>query len=446
MGSLGELEPSAPRASLCHEDPGISLTSTLVSYVQHIERERAQLPSAKAQTCHNAVEKSNIVALCNKVIAMTMDPEMYLFTTSLQFHFCSCLKTAVDLRVHEHIPRHGAIAVQQLAGAVGADEKLLRRIMRMLVNKSIFAESEPGYYAHTPVSLVICAPNMPDLLSHRLEDGFRAASRHAEALAKLQYRDPTAEDILGFQLAFSTTRNYWDYVEEDDPECGQRFSKAMRAVTVNKLGDVPKLYPFNKLVDNGGIIVDVGEDGQVAQSILSHWPGLGLKCIVQDKFASKSGSTHPDLEMQAYDFFSPQPVKGKAIPGLQTSLRDYDKEAPQYMSLNSLVIGAAAYLFRHIFHDWPDDACITILKNTVEAMNPHESRILICDQIMEETNPSTAAVLYDIDMMCLYGGKERTLSEWEALLKAADQRLEIKNVFRSPNQVSGILEVQLRCD
>ncbi|GMF68132.1 unnamed protein product [Aspergillus oryzae] len=79
-------------------------------------------------------------------------------------------------------------------------------------------------------------------------------------------------------------------------------------------------------------------------------------------------------------------------------------------------------------------------------MNPHQSRILICDQIMEETNPSTAAVLYDIDMMCLYGGKERTLSEWEELLKAADQRLEIKNVFRSPNQVSGILEVQLCCD
>jgi hypothetical protein len=40
--------------------------------------------------------------------------------------------------------------------------------MRMLVNKSIFAEPEPGFYAHTPVSLVICAPNMTDLLSHRL--------------------------------------------------------------------------------------------------------------------------------------------------------------------------------------------------------------------------------------------------------------------------------------
>ncbi|KAE8378089.1 O-methyltransferase-domain-containing protein [Aspergillus bertholletiae] len=417
MGSLGELEPPDHRG-LCLEDPGIKLTSTLASYVRHLERELAQPPTTKTQTRHNVAEKSNIIALCNKVIAMVMDPEMYLFTTSLQFHFCSCLKTAVDLRVHEHIPRHGAISVQQLAGVVGADEKLLRRIMRMLVNKSIFAEPEPGHYAHTPVSLVICRPNMPDLLSHRLEDGFRAASRHAEALAKLQYRDPTAEDILGFQLAFSTPKNYWDYVEEDDPDCGQRFSKAMRAVTVNKLGDLPKLYPFNELVDDGGLIIDVGGGmGQVAQSILSHWPRLGLKCIVQDKFASKSDSTHADLEMQSYDFFSPQPIKG-----------------------------AAAYLFRHIFHDWPDDACVKILKNTVEAIDPQRSRILICDQIMEERNPSTAAVLYDIDMMSLYGGQERTLSEWEALLKAADQRLQIKNVFRSPNQVSGILEVQLCCD
>jgi hypothetical protein len=155
----------------------------------------------------------------------------------------------------------------------------------------------------------------------------------------LRYRDPTAEDILGFQLAFSTTRNYWDYVEKDDPECGQRFSKAMRAVTVNKLGDVPKLYPFNKLVDDGGLIVDVGGGmGQVAQSILSHWPGLGLECIVQDKFAIKSGSTHPSLEMQTYDFFCPQPVKGMANPVPAVLCVIVIEKRPKYMSPSSVGI------------------------------------------------------------------------------------------------------------
>jgi hypothetical protein len=143
MGSLGEFEPSDRRA-VCREDPGLNLTSALASYVHHLERELAQLPPPRMPSCNNVAEKSTIVALCNKVIAMTMDPEMYLFTTSLQvrqlitmpldrltnlsphqFHFCSCLKTAVDLRVHEHVPQHGTVSGQQLAKAVGADEKLL---------------------------------------------------------------------------------------------------------------------------------------------------------------------------------------------------------------------------------------------------------------------------------------------------------------------------------
>lgn len=105
--------------------------------------------------------------------------------------------------------------------------------------------------------------------------------------------------------------------------------------------------------------------------------------------------------------------------------------------------GAAAYLFRQIFHDWPDQACVTILKQTIEAMDPKESRILIIDQVMTEQDPSLAAVLYDIDMMALYGGKERTLSEWKRLLSAASPRLEIANIFKSSSSMTAVLEVRL---
>jgi hypothetical protein len=83
MGSLGEFEPSDRRA-VCREDPGLNLTSALASYVQHLERELAQGSPPRVLTCNNVAEKSTIVALCTKVIAMAMDPEMYLFSTSLQ--------------------------------------------------------------------------------------------------------------------------------------------------------------------------------------------------------------------------------------------------------------------------------------------------------------------------------------------------------------------------
>jgi len=39
---------------------------------------------------------------------------------------------------------------------------------------------------------------------------------------------------------------------------------------------------------------------------------------------------------------------------------------------------AEVYLFRYVFHDWPDDDCITILKHLHDAMGPN-SRILTAD-------------------------------------------------------------------
>jgi hypothetical protein len=104
--------------------------------------------------------------------------------------------------------------------------------------------------------------------------------------------------------------------------------------------------------------------------------------------------------------------------------------------------GASAYFFRHIFHDWPESDCVRILQKTVAAMNIYHSRILICDQVVDELSPSTASILYDIDMMTLFGGKERTLHQWETLLKAADQRLYISQVVK--RMETTIIDVRVR--
>ena len=58
---------------------------------------------------------------------------------------------------------------------------------------------------------------------------------------------------------------------------------------------------------------------------------------------------------QRHNFFDPQPIKG-----------------------------AAAYIFRHILHDWPDESCIEILRQTISAMDKNRSRILIVDQVMQD--------------------------------------------------------------
>jgi hypothetical protein len=105
--------------------------------------------------------------------------------------------------------------------------------------------------------------------------------------------------------------------------------------------------------------------------------------------------------------------------------------------------GAAAYLFRHILHDWPDTACIKILRQIIPAMDAQRSRILICDQIVKDESPSASSVLYDVDMMTLFGGKERSLSEFLDLIKAADQRLYIHGVERSLKSAATMIVVKL---
>jgi hypothetical protein len=84
------------------------------------------------------------------------------------------------------------------------------------------------------------------------------------------------------------------------------------------------------------------------------------------------------------------------------------------------------------------------LKHTAEAMDAKRSRILICDQVMDEFSPSVPSMLYDIDMMTLFGGKERKLSQWTSLMKSADENLYIRNVMTSPTAPTTIIEVCLQ--
>lgn len=119
-------------------------------------------------------------------------------------------------------------------------------------------------------------------------------------------------DDFGFQLAFGTKKDYWEYIQ-NDPKYGARFARAMRAVTVNMLDEIPALYPFDQLKDHGGLIVDVGGGmGLVAQRILSYWCHAGLKCIVQDKSGVDASNGRDDIETQLHDFFEPQPIKGRS--------------------------------------------------------------------------------------------------------------------------------------
>ena len=151
----------------------------------------------------------------------------------------------------------------------------------------------------------------------RLDEGFRSSSRQADALALSGYREPHTSDTLGFNLAFATQKSYWEYIQVDSPERGQRFSRAMEAVNVNNLANIPETYPFQNLMKDGGVIVDIGGGhGHVAHQVVLSNKDVGLKIIVQDAKCvvdQRRNNMDPSIEFHVHDFFSPQPVQGKEL-------------------------------------------------------------------------------------------------------------------------------------
>lgn len=82
------------------------------------------------------------------------------------------------------------------------------------------------------------------------------------------------------------------------------------------------------------------------------------------------------------------------------------------------VPGADLYLLKWILHDWDDAACIRILSNCAKAMRPG-GRVIVIEFAIGEMNEPGYAPLLDLHMLTVLTGRERSVPEHRALLRAA---------------------------
>lgn len=93
---------------------------------------------------------------------------------------------------------------------------------------------------------------------------------------------------------------------------------------------------------------------------------------------------------------------------------------------------AGLFFLRQVIHNYPDDVCVKIFTSFVPAMEkcaPGTS-LLINDMVLPppNTEPKVEEHLLrqiDIHMLDGYAAKQRTLIEFEKLLKEADPRFEV---------------------
>jgi hypothetical protein len=289
----------------------------------------------------------------------------------------------------------GPLYYTDLAEAVGADQRALHRVMRMLSGIGIFGETQPGTYSLTPVS---------DLLRSDVPGSIRGmavlltARSHWEPWGRLDDVLRTGES--GPQHAFGTDVFTWFQAADNKAEW-EIFNAAMTSFSMGTAHAVATSVDFSGFK----VIIDVGGGhGYLLNTILATAPGA--QGTVYDLPGVVDGAPPMDrIEFVGGDFF-------KGVPA-----------------------GGDCYVLKHIIHDWSDAQCVTILSNIARAMAAN-GRLFVIEAVMPESPDAHPAKFMDVNMLAMTeGGCERTEKEYAALFRKAGVKLVQVHPTQSPVSV-----------
>ncbi|KAK1143244.1 hypothetical protein N8T08_006944 [Aspergillus melleus] len=333
------------------------------------------------------------------------------------------LQVALDFDFFGLIPEDGEIALAELSQKAGLDQDRVSRIIRQMMTYRIFDERRPGFFSHSSTSLVVRQDEeLRAVVHYSLDEMLKAA-----ADSNISFKaNPYEADNMHNPFVTRHGVPIFEFYAKD-AEKARRFAKAMAGL---RRMDRHLDYLLNRGFNWGalkGTVVDLGGgNGHISRTMAEVFPDLNF--VVQDSNADMLAQGEAELTDEIRDrvsfvqhsFFEPQPQ-----------------------------MNAAAFLIRQCTHNWADRHVVTIFKSMVPGLenSSPDTPLLINDIIIPE--PGTwhrhqERIVRQVDMVMLVncGAKQRTVAEFEALLKEADSRYEIRNVHE--NGPLGLLEVYLK--
>jgi hypothetical protein len=296
------------------------------------------------------------------------------------FRISQALYAAAALGVADHLVA-GPAPTEVLAGHTGAHAPSLHRLLRTLASVGAFTEPEPGVFALTPLGQTLTSSqpgSMRDLAIMFMETHY---APFADLIHTIRTGQPAAEKFYG-QPFFTWLSHH--------PEQASRFTGAMANLTSGFKTAAIAALPL----DGAGTIVDVGgADGTVLTAILA---------------------AHPHMRGVLFDL-------PHVITSAPQTLASYGVEdradcvAGDFFE--SVPAGGDAYLACLVLADWPDQQAQRILASIAAAGGG--VRLLIVDFVVPPGDTPHLSKMSDLNMLAMMGGKERTDTEWRALLTSA---------------------------
>ncbi len=331
----------------------------------------------------------------------SLEPAKALETFIMGEAISRCLQVIAKLLIADRLTQSPETA-EVLAQETSTHARSLYRVLRTVASAGVFREDEKGRFHMTPTAELL-RTDMPGSMQPWLV--LRGEEWHRSSWNKLYATVTTGE--TAFNIAHA--EGLFDYLKHDS-DAATVFNKAM-AATKGFTQAIVDAYDFSstrKIIDVGG--------------------GYGslLSAILQ-KNSHLQGMLYDTKEV------TDQARKGINDAGLESRCEiisgDFFTDVPE---------GADTFILRRIIHDWDDEKSIKILSNCRRAMN-NNGKLLLAETIIEHGNVLSPGKFYDIDMMVMVGGLERTLDEYSILFEAAG--FTLTNVVSTKSNMS-ILEGQ----
>ncbi|MDR7301977.1 methyltransferase [Haloactinomyces albus] len=298
------------------------------------------------------------------------------------------VRTAATLALADHIAA-GTTHLRELAAASDSNPDALRRLLRYLIARGVFAEPETDRYALTDMAGLLLRDHPA-----RLRDRFdlngpvgRGDLSFIHLLDSIRTGGPSFERMYG--------QPFWEDLDSD-PDRVARFAEMMAANSADSgIESEYEWSEFEHVVDVGGgtgtlvaqvlranphmrgTIVDLPATAEGARDVLTR-AGLSERC-----------------DVVGANFFEPLPS------------------------------GGDVYVLCKILHDWDDANAVAILRRCAEAAGT-AGRVLISEMVLNGGANDRQFTYLDLHMLVYFGGKERTLDEYAQL--AAEAGMTTKRV------------------
>jgi SAM-dependent methyltransferase len=284
----------------------------------------------------------------------------------------------------------GPRSSEELAAETGTHEPSLLRLLRALVSLDLLTQTAPDRFELTELGGHL-RKDAPDSVRSVVMFLCSAGpwSSWGDVLHSLRTGKTAFEHNYGMQA--------FEYLAQH-PEEAEKLNGAMGQMTRDTARGLIAGYdfsPFPTVVDVGG------GNGTFIAEILRAAPEV--KGVV---FDMPTGVSEAAETLEAAGVAD----RGTVVSG------SFFQSVPE---------GADAYVLKLVLHDWEDEKALKILRNIREAIKPG-GRLLVFERLVPDivTADHKRALLADLLMLVLTGGRERTEAEYGDLFAKAGFTLE----------------------